>query len=310
MTESEEHPRAQQAAVTGLWAAGFQTIGQMAAQTTAVIGVLYYFGWARTNAIYSYFGVSPSIIGFSTTDYALRSVSVIVRPAVIAGLLALGLTAIHRALSYWLNGHISAGRKHVPRVIGAVLAALGVVLCVAGLLGFYDLVIYSIQYPVVPVLLAASVVLVVYAAHIIDSTLDDRQPDDQATVTRPFAMRDMSSAGTAVLLIIAAALALWTVAVYAGLDGQRSARELLAGLPGRTAVVVYSEKDLNLLDNRGSPHIDPLNTPDGQYKFRYTGLRLLVYSQGRYVLLPDNWAQRGDPVYILDESPDLRFELT
>src|SRR3954447_6016069 len=44
---------------------------------TVVGALLYYFGWARTHSLFSYFGIDADSIGLSTTDYVLRSASAV-----------------------------------------------------------------------------------------------------------------------------------------------------------------------------------------------------------------------------------------
>src|SRR5262245_8034237 len=45
------------------------------APTTLVVGLLFYFGWARTNAQAHALGLDDSLFGYSTRDYILNSVS-------------------------------------------------------------------------------------------------------------------------------------------------------------------------------------------------------------------------------------------
>jgi hypothetical protein len=77
------------------WAA---IAGMVTSQTALVIGLLYYFGWVRTQATFSYFGVDTSLIGYGTSDYVLRSVEAAFQPFIWTALIALALLGIHRFL--------------------------------------------------------------------------------------------------------------------------------------------------------------------------------------------------------------------
>ena len=57
-----------------------------------------------------------------------------------------------------------------------------------------------------------------------------------------------------------------------------------------------------------APRIRQIDTrlggQDTAYHFRYIGLRLLVYAQGRWFLLPAGWtATNGSTVIVLDDDP-------
>jgi hypothetical protein len=77
------------------WAA---IAGTVTSQTALVIGLLYYFGWVRTQATFAYFGVDTSLIGYGTSDYVLRSVEAAFQPFIWTALITLALLGIHRFL--------------------------------------------------------------------------------------------------------------------------------------------------------------------------------------------------------------------
>ena len=57
-----------------------ETIAGVLAPITVITGLLYYFGWVRTAAIFSHFGVDQRILAYSIEDYLLRSAGVAFRP--------------------------------------------------------------------------------------------------------------------------------------------------------------------------------------------------------------------------------------
>jgi len=85
----EQRPAAEASSVLGV-------IGAIASQTVLVTGLLYYFGWVRAQVGLGYFGVDPTLAGYSSPDYMLRSIDVTFLPFVDAAVIALLLLALHR----------------------------------------------------------------------------------------------------------------------------------------------------------------------------------------------------------------------
>src|SRR5918998_3829825 len=73
-------------------------VGMIASQAVLITAVLYYFGWVRTNSFLSYFGIDPSMTGFGTTDYVLRSIMVAFKPFIGAVTIAWVFYVIHHLL--------------------------------------------------------------------------------------------------------------------------------------------------------------------------------------------------------------------
>jgi hypothetical protein len=51
-----------------------------------------------------------------------------------------------------------------------------------------------------------------------------------------------------------------------------------------------------------------INDSDSVYRFRYSGLRLLVHSGDSYFLVPASWPRDHAAVIVLRESESIRFE--
>src|SRR5690348_3289131 len=73
-------------------------IGAVVAPATLVTALAYYFGYRRERAFAGYFGIDPSVLGFSTSDYVLRSVDALFAPLVVVVLVAFGVLALHVVL--------------------------------------------------------------------------------------------------------------------------------------------------------------------------------------------------------------------
>jgi hypothetical protein len=74
-------------------------VGLFVAPTTLVTGVCYFFGSIYTHRYFSFFGIDADAIGFTTTDYVVRSINVIMFP-VVGLLIACGLVLIADAYAH------------------------------------------------------------------------------------------------------------------------------------------------------------------------------------------------------------------
>ena len=262
--------------------AALRVAGSVAGQTTLVIALLFYFGWARTQTLLNYFGISAAIAHLSVNDYVLRSLNITIRLLVILGLLTLLFLSGHR----WLVTALAAQRyPSLARFTMLACVVPGFLLCVVGVLGFYNWVTYSTQYPFVPVTLAVGITLVGYGFHIRTLAAADPQPHRWSARTQ-----------IATLVVLNIAFIFWAVAVYASITGQRSAYLLASNLGAQPGVIVYSEKSLDLT----APGVKVQQPPgnDSHYRYRYSNLKLLFYSNGRYFLLPIGWKRGRDPVLV------------
>src|ERR1700761_7412853 len=67
--------------------AAVHAVGSIAGSTTLIAALLFYFGWARTQAALGYFGLNVAVAHLSADDLVLRSVDVTVRPLTVLGLI-------------------------------------------------------------------------------------------------------------------------------------------------------------------------------------------------------------------------------
>ena len=167
-------PPAESADPTRSLRATLRGIGSVVAPTSAVTALLYYFGWTRTTVQATRLGLDESLLGYSTQDYLLRSITSMLAPLVV-GLIAilLGL-ALHAVLTAWI--HRTGGRAEkstadpvrrrlLARMVSTIAAA-GLVLLALGGAGTrvarpsYEL------YVVTPVCVTLGLVLLVYAANL------------------------------------------------------------------------------------------------------------------------------------------------
>lgn len=261
----------------------FEIATAIAGSGVALSALMFYFGWVRTRVLFDFFGVPVSILGYSPTDYVLRSAEVFFKPAVWT-ILTLGvLTAISIGV-HLVENHDSA-QSWRPLVRGViVLATLGCV--IAGILGLTR----RMQPEASAVLLCVGGVLIVllyllYRTH---------------SATPPPVMMLIVGA----LLTLAAAF--WAVSIYAASIGTAVAVDIAAGRLPRPNVMIYSTTDLGIAGAQGA---QCQIGPDGKTcRYMYAGYRLLAYTNERWILIRYPWSA-GTPTVILADNDSVRVEL-
>jgi hypothetical protein len=266
-----------------------ETAARVAGLTGLAGALLFYFGWARAASTFSYFGIELDVLDLSFRDYVLRSVGSAYWPAAMALVVLLLGLVVHQVLRQRQNA-VAIGLPLV--VLGAIAMALGAA-AVGGVVSFRT------AWPVVPVLLLSGSVVAAYGAWWLR----------RRTVMRPVvAGADPSgeSVVRAIVTMLIVLLGFWTVSSYASYRGLQVAQDLATNLRGRPAVVLLSSKDLHIT---GSGTLG-VEGGDGSthYRYCYTGLRLLIRSGGRYFLAPEEWRRGRDPVIVVPDSNDVRFD--
>jgi hypothetical protein len=269
-------------------------------QASTITALLFYFGYIRERAFWEYFGVDLGTVGFSPTDYVLRSPATIFAP--LALLLGVALVALlgHHGFGVWA-AHARRGSVRRAAVVMVIVAAL---LLVLGLASFTTLLSAALPPLVGPVSLGLGAGLFEYGL-------------GMAIVSHVWAIaarRSLSSPRTRLARhLILGALGLAAVfdatAQLARLQGAQAAHVVAKTLPVQTKVVIYSKQRLQLT-GRGVTGTD-LNGHSAAYVFRYDGLRLLLHLNDRWLLVPYGWTHtNGEPVIILHDSPtEMRVEL-
>ncbi len=261
-----------------LGASAARILAAFVSQTALLTAVLYYFGWSRVLTTYDYFGVDVSVLDFSAPDYVLRSVSTAFPLLVAAGLLVLAALMQDSRLRPKLEAN-----PQFTKQLGWILVIAGAGLALTGLA--LALVITTSEGPALP---GPVILMIGFAAAFYGVVLLNRYAPGSGT-------RYLMVAVTLALLPL-----FLLVNSYASFEGIRVAQRLQAGLLTDPNVIVYSSGDLSL----SGPGITeyPL-APSGAYRFRYSGLRLLVSAADRYFLLPAKWHRGNGSLIILPFTP-------
>lgn len=278
--------------------------GQVVANTSLLIAVLVYMGWAWDDAFYGYFHISPIDLNVGIVEYMLRSLALFSTGLVVAAVGVIVVTAVRA----WDLGRTRFGRlvadqaparislihafrptvltgndeqSHVGRLL---LIGAGSAITAAALVLVWRISLIPVNTYVLLALLGCGPLLLTWP-----------------TRTEPHGRFPYSLA-----IVVAAVCALWAASLYAHGAGIRAAQAQVRSLPTRAAVVVYSIQRLAL----SGPGVNVEQLPSGfRYHYRYTGLRLLLTRSGTYYLLPVGWNQRLDLTYIISQDDQIRIEL-
>jgi hypothetical protein len=282
--------------------------GLVVANSSLLVAVLVYMGWAYEDALYGYFHVRPLDLDVGVVEYVLRSLSLFSPVLVFAAAGLIMVTAVRAwglagtrfvtLAGRWVISHApgavrlqrlaTSGAGHQPQTSRAILIGAGAVMTLtAAALAWSATAGYS--HP------STYLVLILLGVGLL-------------TMTWPTRADRHGRFPYALAIVVAAVCGLWAASLYANAVGTGAAENLVRRLPTRTAVAVYSIQPLAL---RGPGVIEQHLSSRYYYRYRYEGLRLLITRSGTYYLLPVGWSlQNGNDItYILNDNDLIRIEL-
>jgi hypothetical protein len=275
-----------------------ELLGAVAAPVTIVTSVLFYFGWAYTRAFYDYFAIHHTVLDLSVRDYVLRSINSMLWPLIAGLTLAALWTWAHRLV---VRALVDERRRPLLRRLSLVLGAVGGACFVTGLAAarvgdpYHSLV----RELLAPLGLAAGVALVAYAGHVYGRA---RSQPHAAVTSIGLEPRWLRPAGLGLVAVLVTINLLWAVTYYADALGRTDGVQLAARhFIDQPAVVVHSTKRL-FLDPFGGVQETPLGGKDAAYQFRYSNLRLLIRSGGKYFLVPSSYSVADPVVIVLNDN--------
>lgn len=258
---------------------------------------LYYVGWVRTNSQARYFGVDPSLLGYSTTDYILRSVTSLFGPA--GALLVIAtLTAVAR---HRLDEDLSAHPQRWPRYrwLGRTMVLAGALSAVLGAMAL-ALLNGSILWSALSALCLLLGGLLLLAGRYLSSATTAAE-DSEATGHH-------IDASEALLIGLVLIVGLFAAGFFYAIQvGTLNAYGLERQLTEMPEIHVLSANDLHL---GGDTECEPIRSANSAYNCRYTGLRLLVSSNDRLFLVPEGWSQSTNRyVHVVPVTEGIRVDL-
>lgn len=274
--------------------------GAIASQTALLGGLLYYFGWVHAKAALAYFGLDTSLVGYGFSDYLLRSIGVAFLPLIKAAFAALVLLGIHRLVVQPTLERLTGSRA---RGVGQRLVTVThmIALALTALLIIRILLPSRLGWPsgiALPLLLMVSVALHGYALYL-------RSAHPKALAPTP---PSHPRAQTLVLLTLGLLSMMWAVGLHADKVGRRTATDIVASLPARPAVVLYSAERIAVAGT--GVEVAEIAQPGTKYHYQYSGIRLLGRSTDKYLLLPVDWQRGRDRVFVIPDDDSIRIDIT
>lgn len=266
----------------------FATIATNVAILTAL---LVYFGWRRMETQAAVLGVDQSIFGYGTRDYLLRSVGPVLQ--LLAIVAAAGLMAV-----YLDRGLRRRAESHGPadRVLRLALLVMSVSWLLLPLLAVgLGVVIPSAGYVAFPLTIAAGVLFLVYVSHF--------RGELKGTYAPSAGWRSAERASVVIALCVTG---FWATSNYAEVLGSQLADATINHVSDLTSVTVYAPQRLAI--SAPGTHETAIRGTTQVYHYRYTGLRLLGHTGGRYFLISELWKPRSGVIIVLEDAPPLRFE--
>lgn len=267
-----------------------KVIGTVVAPVTLVTALLLYFGWSRTTAMFGWFGIDPTSLGFGNTDYLLVSQDGLFVPGVVIAMLALAVLWLAPVVRR--SGRLGPG---VRRRLAPAAAAVGLLSAAIGLLAVVGVRLLPDRVGVAPGSLVLGVTLLSYAAH----AVRPRRP----TYSRASAIAEVTG-----LAVVVAMASFWAAGDYSSAVGRERAAQLAAGLGSSAQVVVYSQKSLGIANEHGVQVVRCAGGEQSAYAFRYSGLVLLLNSSGQYVFLPVGWTRSDGSAIAVPHGAGIRLD--
>jgi hypothetical protein len=264
--------------------------------TTLVTALAFWFGYALTASRNSYLGIDVSTLGFSATDYLLRSIDALIIPAI--SLLAIWLLLLGFHAWVWPKILEQRTKKLVRR--GLIALTLSGLMATGFSIRFAFDRLPPEAYLVPPLLLGSGSVCVAYGIKGLRAIRErcDSPSQDSHSPAQPDRMQAILTA----LLIISL---FWGATLHAGALGRGRAIGFVDNLSTRPSVTVYSKTSLAL----PPPVVEtPIEAPNSEYRFRYTQLRLVIRSDDKYFLLPEGWTHSTGTAILLEDTPTIRLE--
>ncbi len=278
---------------TGLSRFG-RVVRNIAAPTTLLTALLFFFGWSHAYWFFDYFGVNSTTLGLTTQDYLMRSQDSLFVPLATAACLLTVLLLFRRIFREFVLPRIDASRRSLT--IGA--AVIGLILVGIGLTS-------SVVNTVLDRYIALPGLSIVAGTLLIVAALQLRRTNQQIDTS----YADSLSAGEWATVFILVGLGLfWAVSDYSAAVGTRRAMEQVEHLAEQPSVSIYSSKSLGL----SAPGVVELGCKgaDVAYPFRYDGLKLILQSGDQYLLLPAKWSRGNGVAFLLPRSEAIRINFT
>jgi hypothetical protein len=305
------------------------------APATVLGALLFYFGYVSSRSQYAYFGIDVDTIGLSTQDYIMRSPQPLLVPLLVLTLIGLGFLTLNIKIRRLITSavrrtaqdaniadpganptqHINRIRHMMQssRLLGLAMLTIGVVL----LFSYAYVRDWTLYALVTPLLIAFGAALTAYASSLLKLQQNLQRQQATATVEDPGRPTPAQTDGSVIarwtinvlVYVVIGASIFWATATIAQWSGLGLAEYEAQHLDNLPSVILDTKERLFLRDG---PIIEETILPysEGQtFHYRYRGLRLLIESQNRMFLVPDEWSASDSTLIVpLDGSVRVQFQ--
>lgn len=279
---------------SGPWRQALERLASIVAPISLITASLYYFGWARSEAIASVFGYDIDMLGLTTSDYLLRSVTPMFLPIVLMFVCASMLPLLGK----WFRNQLTRRSSSVAPI---TLAAR--VLCI---IAVATIAVGTVSMGSKP-MWATSALLVVGAAlagggmfmNRTTHTMTFDQPHPPMPLIVPTA-----------LLIVGLTGLFLGIASYASYVGRQSAFHTIRNVPDLSDAIVFSTRNLHLTGS--SVRCTTIDDDDSAaFRYRYDGLKLFAETTGKLILLPSDYGRNGvAEIMFIPVNEDVRVDIS
>ncbi|MGW5718527.1 hypothetical protein ACWEVP_20325 [Amycolatopsis sp. NPDC003865] len=265
-----------------------KVIASVAANLALFSALLYFFGLVYTQQFFGYFRVHYTVLDQTAQEILARGAFGLHLPIGAAAGTGLVLFAVVRLARFLLPDRIRAALARIGPPVATIAGLALVGVTVPAVLGADPFDLYA---GLPGLAFATGVVLAVTGW--------------RRLVPGTHAPAFLVAEWITTYLLVAFGL-FWAVSDYSAQVGVREAFTAAARIPALPAVTVYSERSLSL-EAEGVRQAG-CGQPEAAYKYRYTGLKLLLQSGGQYVFVTARWRPSDGVAFVVPRSGALRLE--
>ena len=266
---------------------------------TLITALMYCFGLIHAYWFFGGFGVDYSVFDLTPEDYILRSADGLFLPFFVVAVVVLVLTSVFQLVGPRLDPTFI---DRFVRGAAPVLLVLGVGLSVVAGVAIAR-PYWLLNYPAVGGLALVFGVLSFTGGIRSVRWLAKRRGRVQRRLPTSWAVAEWAS----VVMLVSVGL-FWAVGDFSARVGSQRAEEVVRALPSWPALVLHSERRLDL----AIPGV--IETvcagDDGTASYRYDGLTLITQEGGQLLLLPRSWTAAKGSAIVLAKTDALLLQFS
>lgn len=283
-------------------------VGLFIAPTTVITSVCYFFGYISTRKYLSYFGIDSNAVGYTNSDYVLKSISVLYAPILV---LVVGAAATLWGVAYVRRSAQQQRGTRIVRAAGWTAIVVGAALTLRGVVGVIRPSLELIHNALLtPLALGVGPVALVIGFWLLSTVRTPTAPEPFTNARRV----SLVAAGAVIVMAL-----LWLTHIFATAYGESEAKATASELWSKeTGVTLYTNARLgaptnliveSVLQPTNSPNVGTPAAPGSTGTFRYLCLRALVVRGDRWVVVPARWTPEFGYAVIVDANASNRISV-